>query len=260
MPLVFLNALPTSSGRWRRCWQDLLPRGTCPRSTAAAAQRNPAVLRRGPMAGSLEVEKKFVLSPETEQRLLEILSSSSSSSSSSRSRQTLRFTDIYYDAAHTWTLTSSNRWLRQRQGVWELKVPITGASQRRLDAYRELVFEADIRAELGWAPAEALAAGRIAAFAHIETERVSIMGEHAGRRVRIDLDRADYGYTVGEIETLAHDEDDVAAAERDVLALAVAAGLQAQESPRGKLAEFLHRHRPEHYAALMRAGILRSKR
>jgi thiamine-triphosphatase len=238
-----------------------------------------AKLRRpvgvGPLACSMtaciEVERKFVLSPELTQRLLERLESTSIVSEKRRLR-TACFTDTYFDVPDAWALTLRDWWLRQRELQWQLKIP-WGKTPRTatLDTYRELDEFADVEAALGWSPDTALREGRIAPFARIVTERETLQVVYRGQTLNIDLDRTDYGYTVGEIEVLVlyRDNDRLLSGTSPIMQEAVASaktliqsfadeiGIASTETiVRGKLAEYIRRFRPEHYRALVRHRIL----
>ncbi|KAK4532330.1 hypothetical protein CCYA_CCYA11G3187 [Cyanidiococcus yangmingshanensis] len=223
------------------------------------------------MSVNIEVERKFVLSPELARRLVTVLESETRPFEARRLRST-RFTDVYYDTPATWALTLRDWWLRQRQAQWQLKVPWRdGPRASALDTYRELEQLAELEATLGWCPDTALRDGHIQPFAQIATERDTFQVTYRGHVLRIDLDRADFGYAVGEIEALVQDNEGEHGASKNAPATAVAVSsaeqtirLFAKEmdiaepaaAVRGKLAEYIRRFRSEHYAALVRHHIL----
>jgi len=81
----------------------------------------------------IEVEKKFILSEQEKERLIkdaEFLSERV-------------FTDIYYDT-EKFLLTSQDKWLRSREGKFELKLPLHKGRERLADQYDEIEDEQKI--------------------------------------------------------------------------------------------------------------------
>lgn len=120
-------------------------------------------------------------------------------------------------------------WLRQREGRWELKCPTTaGRTTKTSEAaelcsrYEEVTNLSDIELrvrqvirdcedgetshslqdEEAW-----LKLFNLVCFAEFTTRRRSFVLEEEG--VRVDLDQADFGYSVGEIEVLVPEGGDV---------------------------------------------------
>src|SRR3989344_3797540 len=84
----------------------------------------------------IEVEKNFDLKPGDKERLIQ----------DAKLIAEKTFTDIYYDTAD-FRLTTKDYWLRQREGKWELKVPLSEAIRKKeTDQYRELEDENDVSA------------------------------------------------------------------------------------------------------------------
>lgn len=163
-------------------------------------------------------------------------------------------TDIYYDTVD-FQLTTNDRWLRQRDGAWELKEPLNtlSASKRAADQYRELTTEEEIRSALHLFPKNSLSIDLTNAgyqpFAPIKTTR----RKYKKDGFVIDLDDMDFGYDIGEIELLVNDESEMAAGVAKIEAFAKQHGL-GLTFIRGKILEYLHRFRPDHYQAVLRAG------
>src|SRR2546421_324668 len=137
----------------------------------------------------IEVEKKFILTPEQEKSLIE----------GAEFLGEKQFTDIYYDDTG-FSLTIKDVWLRERDGKYELKLPMNESLEKRVsDQYRELDVDSDILAyfeardisvkdflvEKGYIP-----------FCKITTTRKKYKQED----FVIDLDVMDFGYTLAEIE------------------------------------------------------------
>src|SRR3989338_6378355 len=103
----------------------------------------------------IEVEKNFDLKPGDKERLIQ----------DAKLIAEKTFTDIYYDTAD-FRLTTKDYWLRQREGKWELKVPLSEAIRKKeTDQYRELEDEEEIKRAIGssW--------GLLKPFAKIVTTR-----------------------------------------------------------------------------------------
>lgn len=153
-----------------------------------------------------------------------------------------QFQDQYFDSPD-FDLTLKDFWLRCREGCWELKCPVpknTAGIQKDSQAeglcsrYREITNVPEIKAELSEVMKERLAQTsgkiesdarmaacdaledwlngmRLGCFAKYTTERCSFSLEEEGQEgaVRVDLDQADFGYCVGEIEILVPDGGDI---------------------------------------------------
>ncbi|CAM5100485.1 unnamed protein product [Natator depressus] len=74
--------------------------------------------------------------------------------------------------------------------------------------------------------------------------------------LRVDLDQADFGYTVAEVEALVGAQQEVPAALEGVMQLQRALGWDGATRVPGKMSVYLQRHRPRHYQELLRAGVL----
>ena len=192
----------------------------------------------------IEVEQKFILSDAERERLL----------SGARFLEERRFTDTYYDT-EDYALTTADRWLRARNGTFELKIPLEAKSNHPTDQYREIDRESEIRAalrleETGTFP-EALARAGCSPCATIGTVRQRYEKEN----FMIDLDEADFGYAIAEVELLVPETSGVAKGLEALKAFAERHGL-VLGSVRGKLIEYLRRERPAHYRALVEAHVI----
>ncbi|KAH1181855.1 thiamine-triphosphatase [Mauremys mutica] len=228
--------------------------------------------------GSIEVEAKFTAGPDTEARLAALGAALAGSSS---------FRDLYYDTPDL-RLTRADHWLRLRQGAgWELKCPplppggaalapqppaggtggVPEAAAQEPPAvattYQELTSPRAIVGRLcgvlGVAPAPAwdqvpgaVAGLGLQEFASFGTRRRS----YRLGGLRVDLDQADFGYAVAEVEALVAAQEEVPAALEEVLQLRRALGQDGATRVPGKMSVYLQRHRPRHYQALLRAGVL----
>jgi hypothetical protein len=106
-------------------------------------------------------------------------------------------------------------------------------------------------------------------FCRLETVRTSwerrttndsAHDDDADHLVRVDLDCTNTGYGVGEVEIVVNHEDEVPDAEAKIR-MVVDQILQGQGEvvgpPIGKLEHFLQNHRPWHYEACVKSGVLK---
>ncbi|XP_040912099.1 thiamine-triphosphatase isoform X2 [Toxotes jaculatrix] len=221
---------------------------------------------------SVEVERKFSYSADTLKALEEI-------GVCVGQRQ---FHDQYFDTPQ-FDLTLRDMWLRKRKGFWELKCPTaagggaeeTSGAQVKAAAlctrYKEITSLPEIQLRLmdvlkdicedrhsetgsshqdeSW-----LSKMNLVCFAEFTTMRQSFTLEEDG--VQIDLDQADFGYYVGEVEVVVPEGGDVQAALDKIEITAQKLGLTGDQRVEGKMNVYLKRNHPEHYAKLLSAHIL----
>lgn len=147
-----------------------------------------------------------------------------------------QFHDQYFDTPK-FGLTLRDMWLRKRKGCWELKCPTTvdgseetsgekSKAEGLCTRYKEITNLPEIQlrvkevikdvcedSETGASEEEEeswLSKMNLVCFAEFTTERRSFTLQEEG--VQIDLDQADFGYHVGEIEVLVPDGGDVQSA------------------------------------------------
>ncbi|XP_044521170.1 thiamine-triphosphatase isoform X1 [Gracilinanus agilis] len=205
----------------------------------------------------IEVEQKFVPRPGIEDRLKELGGTQESQ---------ISFRDSYYDTPEL-TLMKADHWLRYREGSgWELKCPGAGGNTSSHTKYVELTTEAAIAARL----CEQLRSGglgtekvsdmlgqlRLQEVASYVTNRsiwklaLSGAGDEE-EPLTVDLDTADFGYAVGEVEALVREEAEVPEALEKIHSLSSLLGVSEQEQTPGKLIVYLKRFRPEDYQRLL---------
>ncbi|XP_069490061.1 thiamine-triphosphatase isoform X2 [Ambystoma mexicanum] len=206
---------------------------------------------------ALEVERKFVYSPETEARLLSLGASLTAR---------LVFRDTYYDTSEH-CLTLQDHWLRQREQGWELKLPLalSGGHCDSSTQYREVTMESAIVEQvcqaLGEVPEQypscvddLLVLLGLDAFATFVTDRRSYV--LPGGHVHVDLDEADFGFAVGEVEVVVRSSDKVEEALEMVNQLCAELGVTDARRIPGKVATYLQQYRPAHYQKLKEAGVM----
>ncbi|XP_057578967.1 thiamine-triphosphatase isoform X2 [Hippopotamus amphibius kiboko] len=207
--------------------------------------------------GPIEVERKFVPGPVTEERLQEL---------GGTLEHRVTFRDSYYDTPEL-SLMRADYWLRQREGSgWELKCPGATSVSGPHTEYMELTAEPAIVAQLCEVlGAEGPGPGGVAAVLHplglqevasFVTKRsawklVLSGGDEEETPLRVDLDTADFGYAVGEVEALVHEEAEVPAALEKIHSLSSMLGVLAQETAPAKLIVYLQRFRPQDYQRLL---------
>uniref|UniRef100_A0A3Q1JGQ4 CYTH domain-containing protein n=1 Tax=Anabas testudineus TaxID=64144 RepID=A0A3Q1JGQ4_ANATE len=205
---------------------------------------------------SVEVERKFLFSADTLIKLEEI------GAVCVGQRQ---FHDQYFDTSQ-FDLTLRDMWLRRRKGCWELKCPMVPASAL-CTRYKEITELPDIQLRVKEAirarDTEAspslqeeswLSEMNLVCFAEFTTVRRSFSLAEEG--VQIDLDQADFGYHVGEVEVVVPEGGDVQTALEKIERAAQKLGLTGDQRVEGKMNVYLKRHRPEHYAKLLSEHIL----
>ncbi|XP_042845368.1 thiamine-triphosphatase isoform X2 [Panthera tigris] len=222
--------------------------------------------RPGIMAHALiEVERKFIPGPGTEKRLQEL---------GSTLEHQVTFRDRYYDTPEL-SLMQADYWLRQREGSgWELKCPGTAGVSGPHQEYVELTVEPAVVAQLCEVlGTEVLGAGGVAAVlgplglqevASFVTKRSAWKLVLSGTDeeeppLRVDLDTADFGYTVGEVEALVHEEAEVPVALEKIYSLSSMLGVPVQETAPAKLMVYLQRFQPQDYQRLLQVHRPREK-
>ncbi|KAM5235324.1 thiamine-triphosphatase [Ctenodactylus gundi] len=214
--------------------------------------------------GLIEVERKFVPGPGLEERLQEL---------GGTLEHQVTFRDTYYDTPEL-GLMLSDHWLRQREGSgWELKCPGTGGVTGSHTKYLELTSEPAIVARLcevlgsqglGGGVAAVLGLLGLQEIASFVTTRsawkLAFSGADGAKSLlRVDLDTADFGYAVGEVEALVHEEAQVPSALEKIHSLSSVLGLPAQETAPAKLIVYLQRFRPHDYQRLLQANSSRER-
>lgn len=192
----------------------------------------------------IEVENNYTLTNEQEERLLK----------GSVLFKTITNVDVFYDTQN-YHYTLQDMWLRTRNGTYELKIGQGKNRTRNGTVYEEIENEDLIRERLQLLPDlsmnDALIQAGILPFATIHKARRSYKRED----FRIDIDVCDFGYELAEIELLVKNPSDVQEALDRINALADHVGLDASPQ-RGKLIEYLYQFSPNHYKALLEAGVI----
>lgn len=196
----------------------------------------------------IEVEKKFILNEHDKERLTK----------DAQFLNELVFTDIYYDT-EIFSLTSKDKWLRSREGRFELKLPLHDGAERLADQYDELEDEQKIREALNLPSngdlADNLAKAGYSPFCTCKTTRRKYKKES----FIIDLDVVDlqdFIYNIGEIELMVKDKSEAESAIKKIMGFAREQNLTIAPV-RGKVIEYLKRAKQNHYEALVKAGVVK---
>lgn len=193
----------------------------------------------------IEVERKFIINKENVDSL-------------TKNAEFLReivFTDTYYDTPD-YKLTTKGIWLRKRNGKFELKIPL--GNREQIDQYEEIETEDGIKKELklnGKDLSEGLQKSGFKEFCTCTTARK----KYKNGQFTIDLDKVEFEnqtYHIGEIELMVEKESEMEKALQQISEFAKSKKLTF-EPVRGKVVEYLKRFKPEHYKALLNAGVIR---
>jgi len=196
----------------------------------------------------IEIEKKFALSDKDQERLIQ----------GAQFLKEKTFTDIYYDTADL-ALTTNDKWLRSRDGKFELKLSLRLGTDRLADQYDELEDDDSIKSALGLSGndglADLLAANGYTPFVVITTTRTKYHKDGFG----IDLDAIDFGdyiHHICEIELMVENQSDIDNAIERIINFAKDQGLTVGPV-RGKVVEYLKKSNPAHYWALVKADVVK---
>ncbi|XP_058037232.1 thiamine-triphosphatase [Ahaetulla prasina] len=252
------------------------------RGSACEADLQPG---EGQTSGAIEVEQKFLFGPSTIEKLAEL---------GAILEGRVSFRDSYYDVAD-WCLTREDHWLREREGMgWELKCPpdvgVGGSketpcvaetdnhpsapvlqpprdirSSHAATQYREVTCPQNIVTRLcgllervpgqNWTSCvnKAVKELGLEVFASFVTTR----HKYRVGDLHVDLDEADFGYAVGEVEAVVQRLEDVPEALEKIQKFCRQLGLEEKTAVPGKMSVYLHRFRPAQYKALTEVGIVR---
>jgi len=194
----------------------------------------------------IEVERKFVMNKENADSLTK----------NAKFLREIVFTDIYYDTPDH-KLTTKDIWLRKRNGKFELKIPL--GRNEQADQYKEIETEDEIKKELklnGKDLSEGLQKNGFKEFCTCTTTRK----KYKNGQFTIDLDQVEFKkgtYCIGEIELMVKTESEMEKALQQISKFAKSQKLTFAPV-RGKVVEYLSRFNPEHYKALLNAGVIKA--
>ena len=211
--------------------------------------------KRGENKNMIEIERKFKLSSEEKETLLEGATLFGEE----------MFVDVYFDT-EDFTLGKNDIWLRRRGEVFELKIPVGQNQGRQTRQYQEISGAEKIREIFAVAPVldfeTDIKVFGYEIFCRLKTTRRKYQKEG----LTIDLDVAtsdlpgeqDFCYQVAEVELLVENKTETFRASEEIENFAKKNKLKT-ENIRGKVAEYLFRKRPKHFATLVEAGIVEAE-
>lgn len=193
----------------------------------------------------IEVEKKLKITPEQEKNLI----------AGAEFSEEQKLLNSYYDNKE-YFLTKKDLWLRDRNGRFEMKTPIAA---NHTGQYEELENDDEIKKAINFPEKTDL---------RQELEKrgyspfyscLTIRRKYKKEGFTIDLDLTYFDekttYEIAEIELLVNKKEEAAEAIVKIKNFAAQNGIPYDRA-RGKIIEFLKRYRPEHYEALIAAGII----
>ena len=196
----------------------------------------------------IEVEKKVLLEPHQIKKIAQ---------TATFIKET-RIQDTYFDT-HDYRYTTENKWLRQRDGAFELKVGIK-KQNGSMDRYEEITDPKQISEHLtstaGRDLPVTLAQEGIFPFCSFSTWRRSFQIDE----LRIDIDEADFGdlhYRVAEIEIMVADTNKIEAAEEKIARFAKEMKIDITIPVCAKLTYYIYSKRPAHYQALVQNKVIK---
>lgn len=161
------------------------------------------------LSASIEVERKFVPGPEVEKSLYAL---------GAVLIKEITFRDSYYDSPDL-RITLADCWLRRREDSWELKHPpqtgargLTGASTQYTELTQEDKIICKVSEVLGVPSPSNIEGFGLNVFASFVTHRRKFqlpLEESSSTKVVIDLDEADFGFAVGEVEVIVQTQEEV---------------------------------------------------
>lgn len=193
----------------------------------------------------IEVEKKLKITPEQEKNLI----------AGAEFIEEQKLLNSFYDNKE-YSLTKRDLWLRDRNGRFEMKTPIatnhTGQYEElenddEIKKILDFPGKSDLRKELGergYSPFYSC---------------LTIRRKYRKEGFAIDLDLTYFDekttYEIAEIELLVNKKEEAAEAIARIKEFTAKNGIPYDKA-RGKIIEFLKRYKPEHYEALITAGII----
>ncbi len=198
----------------------------------------------------IEVEIKVSLEGEAEKKLIE--------GAQLLSEKTID--DAYYDTAD-YGLTTRDFWLRKRNGRFELKKPVNNEwefDKRKANQYEELEDDEAIKTALDLPKESSLETELQACGYTVFCRVVSTRRKYRNQEFAVDLDKADFGFELGEVELMVEDALKAEEAEKKILAFLEEKGISTEVRKTGKIIEYIKRFNPNQYEILQKAGMIRS--
>jgi thiamine-triphosphatase len=196
----------------------------------------------------IEIEKKFVIDNNKKNQFV----------SEAEFLYKKVFTDTYYDN-DDFSLTSKDIWLRSRDNNFELKIPVSISDKGFINQYKELTDENLIKKHLnlqGSLPIKQLLVdNKYNQFCILTTTRERF--KKGSFSIDIDTVTADsFNYSIAEVELMVEKESDMESALKQITSFMEQNNI-SESAVRGKVIEYLRQKNPNHYNALLSAGIIK---
>ncbi len=192
----------------------------------------------------IEVEKKFIINEANLPKLLD----------GADFLNQKKFTDTYWDTPN-YSLTTTDFWLRSRDGRFELKVPMLGGGKRVVDQYEELESDEQISDKLNLPRGRLEEELRKADYKPLATI-TTLRKKYKKDDFIVDVDELDFGYNIVEVELMVNDKSEIDDAVNKIISFANSHNL-AVGQVRGKIVEYLRRNNTRHYRALIDSGVVK---
>ncbi len=156
-----------------------------------------------------------------------------------------------------------DRWLRKRGDNWELKNPVSSfdATTRTTDKYNEITDTEDIKQILGVMGVSGDFEQDLREFEYSPWFTISSVRNICNSKrfpgITIVHDVTDFDYVIWEVEKCVEKQEDVSAAEDEIIKFISNKGITLQGYVRGKVHEYLYRYKNEEFQELARAGIMK---
>ena len=179
----------------------------------------------------IEVEKKFILSAEEVEKLVR----------GSEFVGEVKLDDVYYDTPD-FVLMKQDKYLRRRNGQFEFKVSTELVTNAPIAHYGELTSDGEIREELGLGRGDFEQTVKKAGYKPMVPIK-TLRKKYKEGDFNIDIDSADFGHDVAEVELMVEKEEDVQEAVGRIQQFAFSKGFgdKSEEGIRGKVIEYLYR-------------------
>ena len=195
----------------------------------------------------IEVEKKFILTPEQKKALTD----------GAEFLGEKIINDKYYDDEN-YSLTKKDIWLRNRNGKFEVKLPLNVSIEKRIsDQYKEIEDEKEIKKYFKFDKNKSILGSLdykgYKPFYIVSTTRKKYRKEG----FNIDIDVTDFGYNVIEIEYMIEDNANLKETTDKIILFAKKHGIDTDTYVRGKAEEYLRRNNPKHYQKLVAEKVFK---
>ncbi|MEK7181411.1 MAG: CYTH domain-containing protein [Patescibacteria group bacterium] len=176
----------------------------------------------------IEVEKKFSLTTGQIKRI----------EKTADFIKEVKNTDIYYDTSD-YSLLRRDIWLRNRDGVFEVKIP-PQAETKGINVYEEITDQSEIlkRLEIKKLSEDFEENLKLNGF-KVLLKLITQRRKFKIKEFNIDIDKVDYGYTLCEIEKMVENEDEIEKASQEIFELAKSLRLEIKKI-RGKCLEYFY--------------------